>query len=89
MRFRRVPGQIADEVPKGSGTKTFQDLPSCWGSHMSLFLLPRRRAGLSERWGIFVDCNPLHDSNAGSGRDTLRCSYLGELNLGGVGSGRG
>ena len=24
----------------------------------------------------------------GSGRDTLRCWYLGELNLGGVGSGR-
>ena len=32
-------GQIADEVPEGSGTKTFQDLPSCWGSHMSLFWL--------------------------------------------------
>ena len=30
--------QIADEVPESSGTKTFQDLPSCWGSHMSLLV---------------------------------------------------
>ena len=29
--------------------------------HVSLwpFLFPRTHAGLSERWGIFVDCNPL------------------------------
>ena len=44
MRFRRVAGQIADEVlegsgtvhiaievVEGSGTKTCQNLPSCWG----------------------------------------------------------
>ena len=46
---------------------------------MNLFLFPRRRTGLSERWGIFVNCNLLRGPNAGSGRDTLRCSYLGEL----------
>ena len=29
--------------------------------HVSLwpFLFPRTHLGLSERWGIFVDCNPL------------------------------
>ena len=26
---------------------------------LQLFLFPRTHTGLSERWGIFVDCNPL------------------------------
>ena len=26
---------------------------------LRLFLFPRTHTGLSERWGIFVDCNPL------------------------------
>ena len=37
-QVRRVPVQMAHEVPDGSGadsrqpvSKTFQDLPSCWG----------------------------------------------------------
>ena len=28
---------IADRDPEGSGRKTFQDVPDCWGWHMSLF----------------------------------------------------
>ena len=52
---------------------------------------------MSERWGIFVDCNPLAvmalmlvlaASECLGGVDTLRCGFLGELNLGGVGPGR-
>ena len=34
---RKVPLQTADAVAEGSGTKTFQNLPRCWGSHMSCF----------------------------------------------------
>ena len=30
-----------------------------WRNWIRFFLFPRTHAGLSERWGIFVDCNPL------------------------------
>ena len=48
VKLRMVLVQIADRVAEasvahsrqsseGSGTKSFQDLPSCWGYHVSLF----------------------------------------------------
>ena len=40
MTFRMHLVQMADEVPENSGEdceKTFRDLRSCWGQHMSLF----------------------------------------------------
>ena len=54
--------------------------------HVSLrlfFLFPRRRTGLS---GIFVDCNPL--AVMALILVLAASEHLGELNLGGVGSGR-
>ena len=52
--------------------------------HVSLrfFLFPWRHTGLSERWGIFVDCNPL------AVMALILVLAASELNLGGVGSGR-
>ena len=58
---------------------------------LRLFLFPRTHTGLSERWGIFVDCNPLavvadmlvlaaseHGGELEScARDRLKCWGLG------------
>ena len=56
--------------------------------HVSLrfFLFPRRHTGLSERWGIFVDCNLL--AVMALILVLAASEHLGELNLGGIGSGR-
>ena len=46
---------------------------------LQLFVFPRTRTGLSERWGIFVDCNPL-----GVVADMLvlaASEHLGELEI--------
>ena len=43
-------------------------------------------AGLSERWGIFVDCNPL--AVMALMLVLAASEHLGELFLGGIGSGR-
>ena len=52
----------------------------------AFFLLPRTHTGLSERWGIFVDCNPL--AVMALMLVLAASEHLGELNLGGIGSGR-
>ena len=49
--------QIANKLPEssdaeGSGTKTFQNLPSCWGYHMSLFF--RLRMWFLNDFSIFL-----------------------------------
>ena len=55
-------------------------------SHAACFLFPRTHTGLSERWGIFVDCNPL--AVMALMLVLAASEHLGELNLGGIGSGR-
>ena len=51
-----------------------------------LFFVSPDAHGLSERWGIFVDCNPL--AVMALMLVLAASEHLGELNLGGVGSGR-
>ena len=53
---------------------------------LRLFLFPRTHTGLSERWGIFVDCNPL--AVVADMLVLAASEHLGELNLGGIGSRR-
>ena len=52
----------------------------------AFFLFPRRHTGLSERRGIFIDCSAL--AIMALILVLAIFEYLGELNLGGIGSGK-
>ena len=73
---------VSGDIQNVKWRNTIRYMFHCGG----FFWFPRRHTGLSERWGIFVDCTPLAVMAlmlvlAGS-------EHLGELNLGGIGSGR-